>query len=114
MTERPPRLALWVLLPILAAIALGGEYLGFRLGYGTYALGAPIGAVVIGLAYLAWAAPARGAPTPKTEEEPFDDPVEEAVRADAEKGSSGEPAELPPDAKPGEAAKDRAAESPPA
>jgi hypothetical protein len=112
MTERRPRLALWVLLPILAAIALGGEYLVFRFGYGTYALGAPIVAVVLGLAYLAWAAPARGAPPPRVEEEPFDDPVEEAAKADAEKDSPVPAAEVPADPTPVEAPTQTAADPP--
>src|SRR5271169_7081897 len=100
MEPRPQRLALWVLLLALGAATLLGELALFHVGLGADALAVPIVAVVVGLAYLAWAAPARPAPLPTPEDEPFDDPVEEAARADSERGAdpTGESAPDPPEA----------------
>lgn len=102
MEPRPQRLALWVLLLALGAATLLGELALFRVGLGADALGVPIVAMVVGLAYLAWAAPARPAPAPTPEDEPFDDPVEEAARADSARRAepTGAPAPEPADATP--------------
>jgi hypothetical protein len=87
MRPRPPRLALWIILLVLGVATLLGEFFLFRLGLGADALGVPVLTVGAGLAYLLWAAPAtdrRAAPT----EEPFDDPVEEALRPEPSVGAA--------------------------
>jgi len=89
MEAPTPRLALWVLLVALGAATILGELALFGVGLGSYALAVPVVTVGVGLAYLAWKTPARRATTP--EEEPFDDPVEEAVRADASQGAAPSP-----------------------
>ena len=81
MDRATERLPLWILLAVLGAATLVGEVALFASGLGAYALAVLPVTVGAGLAYLLWKAPASRVSAPA--DEPFDDPVEEAARADA-------------------------------
>ncbi|MCI4354540.1 MAG: hypothetical protein L3K06_04165 [Thermoplasmata archaeon] len=78
MDRTSERLPLWVLLAGLGGATLVGEVALYTTGYGAYALAVLPVTVGVGLVYLFWKAPASRAPD--TDDEPFDDPVVEALR----------------------------------
>ena len=101
MTEpEHPRLSLWVLLLVLGGFTLAGEWILFLAGLGAYALVVPVLAALVGLAYLATAAPARR-PAASADDEPFEDPVEEALRPARPEASPGPEVRASTDPPPG-------------
>ena len=89
------RLPFAVVLAVLAVATLAGVFVLVRLGFGLSSLAVLVLTGAIGALYLReyaqrpLARPTPKAPVAEESEEPFDDPVEEAARHDAERAASG-------------------------